>query len=240
MNGMAGVRLFWIGCSQVKSLLHFGMNVLKRAIRMPSPRPPMNARGQADQVANGRGSDRDHDDVEELRGRERREPRGDQDPGESGEERRQRPRSSRHPIGGDAVELGHARALDDRSHPQTDGGEREQCRECGGRQTGRRHRDELVAAEGVEAEHLVEDAVAVRDDAFGSQARPGLVVHHDVDDRRERQRQADRDHEPGDRLGRSSGDGTPPIRARCRPVVPGRPLTRRTLGRLASPIRCAA
>ena len=46
MNGIAGVRLFWIGASQVKSSLHFGMNVLKRAIRMPSPSPPRNARGR--------------------------------------------------------------------------------------------------------------------------------------------------------------------------------------------------
>ena len=54
------------------------------------------------------------------RRRERVEPGRDQHAGHAGEQRRQRPREGRHPVGGDAVELGHPGALDDRPHPQAD------------------------------------------------------------------------------------------------------------------------
>ncbi len=45
-NGIAGVRFSWIGRSHVRSLAHFGMKVLKTAMRMPRPRPPAKARGR--------------------------------------------------------------------------------------------------------------------------------------------------------------------------------------------------
>ena len=79
--------------------------------------------------------------------------------------------NGRDPIGGDAVELGHPGALDDRPHLQADGAEAEQRAEAEHGDDGDGHRDELVAAEGVDAERVVEDAGAVGHEPSGRRRR---------------------------------------------------------------------
>ena len=126
-TGWPGVRLSWSGRSHVQSSLHRGRNVLNSGdedaeARARRPAPAAGSRA-------GRRRPRRSPTTTRLKksaGRQRVEPRGDEHAGQPGEERRQRPGERRHPVGGDAVQLGHPRALDDRPHPQADRGEPEQ------------------------------------------------------------------------------------------------------------------
>ena len=81
---------------------------------------------QADQQTDRRRGDGDHHQVEEVRGHQGVEPRGDEDPGHPGEGAGQGPGERRHAVGRDAVQLGHPGALDHRPHLQADRGEPEQ------------------------------------------------------------------------------------------------------------------
>ena len=58
--------------------------------------------------------------IVKLVGGELREERREQHAGEPGEQARQHPRERAHPVGVDARELGHPRALDHGPHPQPD------------------------------------------------------------------------------------------------------------------------
>ena len=138
------------------------------AMKMPRPRPPTSARGRLTSRPTAAAAMATTTRLKKSPARERVEPRRDEHAGQPGEEARQRPAERRHPVGVDAVELGHPRALDHRPHAQADRREPEEQRRARPWPSTRDdHRHQLVAAERVDAEGVVEDVGAAGHDALG-------------------------------------------------------------------------
>ena len=186
-NGSAWLMLSSISLTSVESSAHRGRKVSNSAMKMPRLRPPTSASGKLTRRPTAAAAIGDHDEVEEVLGRERVERRRDQHARQPGEQARQRPAEGRYPVGEDPVQLGHPRALHHRSHAEADRRVPEEEPEDGHSGDGHDHGHQLVAAEAVDAEGVVEDGRAIGNDPGRGAAGHRLEVDDDVEQRGERE-----------------------------------------------------